>query len=101
MVRIRRTLEHLAAGDCTVTLRLRESDDPMLKDLVQTITVLCENTRISHQNVRDTARDLLSSLAALQDDIRRGAAPEELQKQADLLRSRQELLEKALESLVR
>lgn len=99
MIRIRRTLERVAAGDCAVTLRLRESDDPMLKELVQTITALCENSRLSHQNVDATARDLLSGLARLRDSINAGAPQTELQQQADALRQQQELFEKALQAL--
>jgi len=99
MVRIRRTLEQIAAGDCHVTLRLRESDDPVLKDLVQTITVLCENSRIAHQNVRETAHDLILGVTALQGSIGSGAPAPELQKQAETLLRKQEMLEKALEAL--
>jgi hypothetical protein len=101
LARIRRTLERVAEGDCAVTLRLREADDPLLKDLVQTITLLCENSRNSHLNVHETARDLLGGIAALQDSIGKGAPPAELQKQAEALRSRQQMFEKALQSLGR
>ena len=99
MVRIRRTLEQVAAGDSAVTLRLRESDDPMLKDLVQTITMLCENSRISHQNVLETADTLLGALCQLRETIRSGAPLPELQKQVEALHQKQILLEKALQAL--
>ena len=99
MVRIRRTLDQVASGDCHVTLRLRESDDPMLKELVTTITALCENSRVSHQNVDATARDLLRGIAQLRDSIKAGAPQAALQQQAEALQQRQELLEKALGSL--
>jgi methyl-accepting chemotaxis protein len=101
MARIRQTLEHVAAGDCAVTLRLRENDDPMLKDLVQTITELCDNSRLRHTNIHETAQDLLKAIEALREAIRSGAQLPALQQLAEGIRSRQELFEKALRSLGR
>jgi nitrogen fixation/metabolism regulation signal transduction histidine kinase len=99
LVRIRRTLDQIAAGDCSVTLRLRESDDPMLKDLVQTITVLCENNRNIRQNMHETASDLIQAVSRLRDSIGSGAPLPEIQKQAEALLRKQELFEKALHAL--
>lgn len=99
LVRIRRTLEQVAAGDCAVSLRLRENDDPLMKELVQTISTLCDNSRLRHTNVHETALDLLQGITALQDGIRRGVPREELQQLAEALRPRQELFDKALRSL--
>jgi hypothetical protein len=99
MVRIRRTLEHIAAGDCAISLRLRESDDPALKDLVQTIGSLCELSRQRHSGVHDTARELLDGLNALRESIGRNAPVPELQRQVEALQKKQELFEKALLSL--
>jgi nitrogen fixation/metabolism regulation signal transduction histidine kinase len=98
MVRIRRTLDQIASGDCHVTLRLRDSDDPMLKELVTTITALCENTRISRQNIDAAARDLLNGITRLLESIKAGAPQSELQQQADALRQQQDLLDRALRS---
>jgi len=99
MVRIRRTLEQLASGDCSVNLRLRDSDDPVMKDLVQTITVLCENSRTCNLNIHATARDLLAEISALRESIARGAAPGDVRKQAETVRQKQEVFEKALHTL--
>jgi nitrogen fixation/metabolism regulation signal transduction histidine kinase len=99
MVRIRKTLERVAQGDCSVTIRLRESDDPMLKDLVRTIGSMCHHSRQSHLSVHETARDLLNDLTALQESIAKGAQLGHLEKQVASLRKKQAALEKAVLSL--
>jgi len=99
MVRIRKTLEQVARGDCSVALRLRDSDDPMLKDLVQTIGSLCELSRKSHLSVHEVARDLFADLAALEESITKGAQADSLKKQMEALRQKQAALEKAVQSL--
>jgi len=96
IVRIRRALDRLAEGDTTVNLRLRDSDDPMLKELVASISRLCENSHASHVLIQETARELFSEIAALQSSIRRGADSAEIQKHLDHLRKKQELAEKAI-----
>jgi len=101
ILRIRRTLEQVAQGDCSVTLRLRDSDDPMLKDLVQTIGILCEQSRHSHRSVHEAARGLFSDLAALQESIAKGASAGSLDKQMETVRQKQAALEEALQSLGR
>jgi signal transduction histidine kinase len=99
IMRIRRTLEQVARGDCSVTLRLRDSDDPVLKDLVDTIGQICERSRHSHQFVQDAARDLSVALAALQDGIAEGLPTQDLQRQMESIRQKQAMLEKAVQSL--
>lgn len=101
LVRIRKTLEQVASGDCSVSIHLRDSDDPVMKDLGQTITRLCESSRNANQLVHETARELFSELAALQDSIARGAPAQELQDRAGGIRRKQEMLEKALQTLGR
>jgi methyl-accepting chemotaxis protein len=101
MVRIRRTLEQVAQGDCSVTLRLRDSDDPMLKDLVQTIGTLCEQSRHSHRSVHDTAQDLFNELAALQKIVATGAHAAGMEERMEILRQKQAALEKAVHALSR
>ncbi len=98
IIRIRRALEQLAEGDTDVSLRLRESDDPMLKELVNTITRLCENSRSSHVLIQETAGDLFGEIAALRDSVRRGVDAAEIQKRVDGLHVKQELLDKAIKS---
>jgi hypothetical protein len=98
-MRIRKTLERVAQGDCSVTLRLRDSDDPVMKDLVNTIGQLCERSRHSHQFIQDAARDLSAALAALQDGMAKGLPALEIQKQMESIRQKQATLEKAVQSL--
>lgn len=98
MVRIRKVIEHLAEGDTNVSLRLRESDDPALKELGTAITKLCEQSRDSHSLIQETAKDLFEAIAALQEKVRQGADTSEIQKLADDLRKKQELLGKAIAS---
>ena len=64
MTRIRRALDQMAEGEVTICLRLRETDDPMLKDIVKSISRLCEHTRNEHVLVRDRARDLFNAVQA-------------------------------------
>lgn len=99
MVRIRKTLEQVAAGDCSVTLRLRDADDPMLKELVRTIDHLCEQSRQSHRLAQESARELSVDLAALLEDIRKGAPAGDLAKQAEAIRKKQAALDTAVQSL--
>ncbi len=96
IVRIRKALDRLAEGDTTVTLRLRETDDPMLKELVDSISRLCENSHASHVLIQETVQDLFSEITALQNSIRRGAGSAEIQKHLESLHKKQELAEKAI-----
>jgi methyl-accepting chemotaxis protein len=96
LARIRKTIEHLAEGDTNVSLRLRESDDPSLKDLVSAITLLCEHSRNSHALIRDTARDLMADITALKESIQHGSDKAHLQKHLDGILKKQDLLEKAV-----
>jgi hypothetical protein len=82
-----------------VTLRLRDSDDPMLKDLVRTIGGLCEQSRNSHRSVHEAAQGLFTDLAALQESIAKGEQGVSLEKQLAAVRQRQAALEKAVQSL--
>jgi hypothetical protein len=99
MVRIRKTLEQVARGDCSVTLRLRDSDDPMLKDLVRTIGSLCEHSRHTHRSIHEAAQGLFSDLTTLQESIAKGPQAGSLEKQMESVRQKQAALEKAVQSL--
>ncbi len=96
--RIRRALEHMAEGEMNVSLRLRESDDPMLKDLVQAILQVCEHNRDSCSLIQMTARDLSREIAALQECIHSGADTSEVQKHLDSLCKKRDVLDKAIKS---
>jgi methyl-accepting chemotaxis protein len=99
VVRIRKTLERIGAGDFSVTLRLRDADDPMLKDLVRAISALCEHGKQSHRLVQESAQELFVDLTALQENIRKGATAGDLTRQAEAIQKKQATLEKALHSL--
>lgn len=101
MVRIRRAIDMLAAGDISVSLRLRDSDDPMLKELVDSIGRLCQHTRNAHSVINTSAQDLFADIISLQDAVRAGADRDELQKHLDGIRTRHELLQKAVQTLSR
>ena len=98
MVRIRRAIEQLSEGDISISLRLRESDDPMLKDLVRAISRLCEHSRNTHTLIHDTAQDLFADITRLQEKIQQGEDKATIQKQLDSVRKKQELLDIAVKS---
>jgi hypothetical protein len=99
MSRIRRAIDQMAKGDNSISLRLRESDDPMLKDLVGSISLLSEHSRNTHTLIADAARDLFADIETLQGLIERGADKAEIQKQIASLRKKQELLERAVHTV--
>lgn len=96
--RIRRAIEMMAEGDMSINLRLRESDDPLLKDLVKEITHLCEQNRHNHTLIKETAVDLFNKISMLHEKIQRGANEAELRAQIEDVRRKQELLDKAIKS---
>jgi len=97
--RIRRALEHLAVGDTNISLRLRDSDDPILKDLVMTISQLCECSRNSHAVIRETAGDVLADIETLRKKIQQGADIEEIKKFVEAMRTNQGLLIDAIKTI--
>lgn len=98
LLRIRRVLEHLAQGDHEVSLRLRDSDDPLLKDLVKAVTQLCDHSRCSHILIQETARDLFADIESLHEKVRQGAEKADIQKHVEGTRTKQDLLEKAIKA---
>jgi hypothetical protein len=98
LIRIRRSLQHMTEGEMNVSLRLRESDDPMLKELVKEVTLLCEHGRNTQALIREAARDLFGDLAGLQDKINKGADRADIQKHFEVVRRKQDLLEAAIRS---
>jgi methyl-accepting chemotaxis protein len=99
LLRIRRALEQLSEGEMNISVRLRESDDPMLKDIVKTITALKEHIRNSHALIRESAKDLFNDAEALREMIQRGADKTEMQHHLDGMRKKQDLLDKAIKSI--
>jgi len=98
MSRIRRAIDKLAEGDTNVSLRLRETDDPVLKEMVKAITRLSEYNRNAQALVQETSQDLFRELAALQESAHRGADKAEIHEHLEAVRKRQDLLEKAVKS---
>jgi len=98
LVRIRRAVEHLAEGDLSIALRLRDSDDPVLHDLVKAIGLLCEHSRNSHHMIQDAAKDLSAEIALLRDKIESGIGGNDLRQQLSVVQKKQEALEKAVQS---
>jgi hypothetical protein len=99
LVRIRRALDQMAEGEDATCLRLRDSDDPMLKDIVTSISRLCERTKNEHVLIRDQARDLFSAVQALKDEARKsGACGEQLDKHLAVLLKKQEQFEQTIKS---
>ncbi len=98
ILRIQQAIDHLANGDTAICLRLRASDDPMLLDLVKSISRLCENGRNTHVLIEDAARGLFEDIQALQEKIRQGADSTEIQKQLDSVNKKQDLLVNAIKS---
>lgn len=99
MARIQRALDQLAKGENTSCLRLRESDDPMLKDIVTSISRLCEHTRNEQTLIQEQARYLFSAVQALHDEAKKsGACGEQLEKHFAGLLKKQEQLEQTIKS---
>jgi nitrogen fixation/metabolism regulation signal transduction histidine kinase len=99
VVRIRSTIERIAAGDYHVTLRLRESDDPMMKELAQTIGNLCEHGRHSHRGVQIAVEELFGALAELENKVMAGAPAGDLAKQLQSLQEKKAALDRAVKSM--
>ncbi len=99
IARIRRTIDHLAEGDTTIALKLRDSDDPMLKDLVEAIGRLSEHNRNTHSLVIASAKELIADVQALEQAVRSGLDKPELERRVGALRSKHEMLQKAVQSL--
>lgn len=96
MIRIRRTLEHLAEGDAGVSLRLRESDDPILKELVQAITRVCEHSRHSHALIQEYASDLFKDVTILREKCQKGADANEIGTLIEGMGKKHDLLDNAI-----
>ena len=92
MARIKRSLDELAEGNDSLCLRLRESDDPMLKDLSLSICRLAEHNRNAHTLIRDQAHELFSALQELQQSVRNDANKNVIEQCLDrALKSREQL----------
>jgi len=98
MVRIRSALEQMAKGDLHVNLRLRDTDDPLLKDLGKVISELCEHGRNSQVLIQETAKDLSRDIHALQDKVHQGADAAEVQKRVEGVIRKMDLLDKAIKA---
>ncbi len=98
MFRIRKVLEQMADGDLAVSLRLRESDDPTVKELAKAIRDLCDNSRKNYELIQATAEDLFEELHTLKDKIRQGAPHAEISGLMDNMQKTQEMLDRAVKT---
>jgi nitrogen fixation/metabolism regulation signal transduction histidine kinase len=98
LARIRKTIDCLAEGDVSISLRVRESDDPVLKDLVRSISLLCEHTRNSYALIQEASRDLSGAVTALRDELQKGSGGDEVRSRLEIVRKKQEALEQAVRS---
>lgn len=96
LARIKRTIDHLAGGDVSVCLRLRDTDDPVLKDLAASINTLCEQSRNSIALVRETAQDLAAAVAGLDSVVRAGVPAGEIRSHIENVRKKHVLFEQAI-----
>ena len=101
MVRIRKALDHLAQGDSAITLRLRDSDDPMLKDIADAIGDICEHTSNAYSRINASAQDLLADIRSIEDAVRQGADRTELEKRSAAAMQKWNTLEQAIQSMNR
>lgn len=95
IARIRRTVDLIADGDLSVSLRVRESDDPIMKDLVASLSRLCDCSRRSSVAAREALRDLSASVDALRQAASRGAQQQEIAMLINEVRKKQDTLEQA------
>jgi hypothetical protein len=99
LLRIRKTLQHFAEGDVNICLRLRETDDPLLKDIVKEIALLSEHSRNSHAILQEYVKDLFQEVSVIQEMVQQGAVKTEIEEHLQELRLKQDMLEKAIKSL--
>lgn len=98
ILRIKRALEQMSTGDYSLCLRLRESDDPLLKDLAKTISTVCEHIRNTHGLIQDAAAELFDEIRAFDSAITHGADSKELGQRLESLRKKQEVLDRAIKA---
>ncbi len=97
LVRIRRCLNQMVEGDVNICLRLREADDPLLKDVARILTLLSDRRKNARASIHEASRDLAAGLQALERLVQAGADPEEFLKHLATLRRTLELIEKAMQ----
>lgn len=96
IARIRRTVDLIADGDLSVSLRVRESDDPIMKDLVASLSRLCNCSRRASGISREALLGLSGSVEALRQAVLRGAPQQEIMALADETGKKLNELEAAL-----
>lgn len=101
MLRIRKVLEQMADGDLAVSLRLRESDDPTVKELAKAIRDLSDHNRKNYELIQAAAEDLFDDINTVKDRMRQGAPQAEIGGLIDNLQKAQETLERAIKTLRR
>ncbi|HAR46739.1 MAG: hypothetical protein A2X56_11670 [Nitrospirae bacterium GWC2_57_13] len=98
LTRIQRAINRMIDGEADICLRLREADDPLLKDLAASLSTLCEHTRINQAVIHDAAADLFNGVQSLIESVKGGAGAKDLAPLIETLRNKQDLLDKAVKS---
>ncbi len=93
LARFRRTIDSLAEGDNTVNLRVREHDDPLLKDLATSLSHLCDHARNQNERIQSAVKELRDEIESLRTIIERGADKSEVQTRFQNVREKQATLE--------
>lgn len=99
LTRIRRAVDQLTTGDFKISLRLRESDDPVLKELVNSITRLGEHSKKSQDFLNTAAEELLLELGELKADVQKDGNKADILKRIEAIRKNQEIVAKAVQPL--
>jgi signal transduction histidine kinase len=98
LTRIRHAIDMMAEGETALNLRLRDADDPLLKELARSVSLLCEHSRDAQTLTDDSARDLFQEIEALSKAVQADADRSTLRKHLENVRKKQELLEKAIKA---
>ncbi|HAK59203.1 MAG TPA: hypothetical protein DCO77_02310 [Nitrospiraceae bacterium] len=96
--RIRSAIDKMCTGDLSINLRLRENDDPTLRDLANAVSLLCEKNRNNHTLIQDAVTDLFNDLQGLNEKIAQGADKAALRSHAENVLKKRDALEKALKA---
>lgn len=96
--RIQKAVEQMADGELMMSLRLRDSDDPMLKELARSVSSLCEHYRNTFALVQAAAEELSIEIRGIEESIQRGADAAEVKRLIEGLRKKQAVLDSAIKS---
>lgn len=96
--RIQKAVEQMAEGELMMSLRLRDSDDPLLKELAGSVSFLCEHYRKTFALIQAATDDISSEISSVEESVQKGADAAEVKRRIEGLRSKQAVLERAVKS---